>query len=147
MLRFYRLDENIPLASFARALAQRQAPQTVGAEALAEQRDAWRHPLVEELSKDAYNFLAEFQALIESEAFDEAARMIAAAEPHAGRMRVVPLKDAAGSDDADARLLLLDGVDGRVDGYRRRVHGSSPVLHRRGGSAKAPSAQVGTVVP
>lgn len=98
MLRFYRLDENLPLAAFARAAAQRESPQEAGAVLLAEQRDAWRHPLVEELSKDAYNFLAEFQALLESEAFDEAARMIAAVEPHAAQ--------GVAADRRDPRLLV-----------------------------------------
>jgi outer membrane protein assembly factor BamB len=97
MLRFYRLDENMPLAVWARATAQRQASD-IANETLAEQRDVWRHPLVEELSKEAYNFLAEFQALLDSEAFDEAARMIAATEPHATA--------GVATDRRDARLLI-----------------------------------------
>lgn len=97
VLRFYRLDENLPLATWARATAQRQLPDQ-SAETLIEQRDVWRHPLVEELSKEAYNFLAEFQALLEGEAFDDAARMIAATELHT----------AAGvaADRRDPRLLV-----------------------------------------
>ncbi len=82
LLRFYRLDENLPLVTWARATAQRQSSEAL-MENLVEQRDVWRHPLIEELNKEAYNFLAEFQALLESEAFDDAARMIAATEPHA----------------------------------------------------------------
>jgi outer membrane protein assembly factor BamB len=96
-LRFYRLDENLPLAAWARATAQRQLQDSVS-ETLAEQRDVWRHPLIEELSKEAYNFLAEFQALLDSEAFDEAARMIAATEPHATA--------GVASDRRDGRLLI-----------------------------------------
>jgi outer membrane protein assembly factor BamB len=98
LLRFYRLDENAPLGSYARALAQRAAPQSAGAGAPAEQRDAWRHPLVEELSKDAYNFLAEFRAVLESEAFEEAARMIASVEPHTA--------PGVAADRRDPRLLV-----------------------------------------
>ncbi len=99
ILRFYRLDENLPLVTWAKSIAQRQIPEQIGTgDNLVEQRDVWRHPLIEELDKDAYNYLAEFQALLDSEAFEEAARMIAAARPHA--------TFGVAADRRDARLLV-----------------------------------------
>jgi outer membrane protein assembly factor BamB len=41
----------------------------------------WLHPLQEELSKEAYNTFAELESLLSSEAYDDAARMVAQLQP------------------------------------------------------------------
>ncbi|MFM7845219.1 MAG: hypothetical protein ACKPEY_13435, partial [Planctomycetota bacterium] len=41
----------------------------------------WLHPLQEELSKEAYNTFAELESLLGSEAYDDAARMVAQLQP------------------------------------------------------------------
>ena len=47
-------------------------------------KESWRHPLVEELNKDVYNFAADLQSVVESGAVDDASRMIASLEANQG---------------------------------------------------------------
>ncbi|HND52167.1 MAG TPA: PQQ-binding-like beta-propeller repeat protein, partial [Pirellulaceae bacterium] len=48
---------------------------------LARLKAQWAHPLQEDLSKDAYNAFAELEALLASDAHDDAARLVAALNP------------------------------------------------------------------
>jgi hypothetical protein len=80
-LRFYQQHQQCPLAEWAEMTALRELPTRPGATSVARQKEDWRQPLVEELSKDAYNLLAELQAVLDSDAYDDAARMITAADP------------------------------------------------------------------
>lgn len=41
----------------------------------------WQHPLVEELSKETYNALAELQGMLDGQAYDDAARTIVTLDP------------------------------------------------------------------
>ncbi|MFO0868938.1 MAG: PQQ-binding-like beta-propeller repeat protein [Pirellulales bacterium] len=60
-------------------------------------KDGWSHPLHEELGKETYNALAELDTLIESGAFDDAARLVTQLDP--GQVQgLAPL-------DADDELL------------------------------------------
>lgn len=49
----------------------------------AQPRDSWREMLIEDLSKEAYNTLTELRAVLEGEAWDDAARLISAVRPEA----------------------------------------------------------------
>lgn len=83
-LRFYQQHQQVPLVEWAEAIAARSAPSRPGADAsITRLRAAWRPPLVEELSKDAYNILAEMQAILDSDAFEDAGRMITSISPDA----------------------------------------------------------------
>jgi outer membrane protein assembly factor BamB/tetratricopeptide (TPR) repeat protein len=81
-LRYYRPDNKSPLLLWAEAIAVRQAPNRASADiSLSRLAASWRPLLVEELSKDTYNALAEMQAVLDSDAFDDAARMISSISP------------------------------------------------------------------
>lgn len=81
-LRFFQQHQRVPLVSWAEATAVRQLPGRQGVEtSIARLPSSWRPLLVEELSKDAYNVLAEMQAVLESDAFEDAARMITSVSP------------------------------------------------------------------
>ncbi|HTN76815.1 MAG TPA: PQQ-binding-like beta-propeller repeat protein, partial [Pirellulaceae bacterium] len=83
-LRFYQQQQRVPLIDWAEAVAIRQLPGRTGVEStIQRQRSSWRPLLVEELSKDAYNAVAEMQAVLDSDAFDDAARMITSISPDA----------------------------------------------------------------
>ncbi len=81
-LRYFRPDLKDPLVAWAEATAVRQAPGRAGGDVTLSRLDAsWRPVLVEELSKDTYNALAELQAVLDSDAYDDAARMISSISP------------------------------------------------------------------
>lgn len=83
-LRFYQQHEKQPLVDWAEAIAARQLPgRPAGDASLSRLRSTWRPLLVEELSKDAYNQLAELQAILDSDAFEDAARLITSISPDA----------------------------------------------------------------
>lgn len=50
---------------------------------VAQPRDSWRELLVEDLSKEAYNVMTELRAVLDGDAGDDAARLIAAVRPEA----------------------------------------------------------------
>jgi len=76
-LRFFRHFERIPLAAWAEATALRNLPRRAGGERIVRRKEEWQHPLIEDLSKDTYNALAELHAVLDSGAVDDAARIIA----------------------------------------------------------------------
>ena len=49
----------------------------------------WRHPFVEQVSKEGYNILAEFQAAISSNAYEDACQVITSAQP-TGALGLLP---------------------------------------------------------
>lgn len=61
-------------------------------------KSEWRHPLVEVLSKEGYNILAEFNAALDGESFADACQIISNADPQ-GALGLLP-------DSRDARLLI-----------------------------------------
>lgn len=83
-LRFLHLDENVPLIVWAEAFARREtATRAVSTPTNAIMRESWRPLLVEELSKEAYNLASELQAVLDSEAWEDAAQIITSIDPEA----------------------------------------------------------------
>jgi len=82
-LRFFHQQQVSPLVDWAEAIAQRDATQRARAQGIAAMKEGWRHPLVEDLSKDAYNLLNEMQAVLASEAWEDAARLVTSIEAEA----------------------------------------------------------------
>jgi outer membrane protein assembly factor BamB len=84
-LKFYAgrdaLPQSVPLATWAEAIAARHLPGSVG-DGAAMLDAQWQNPLIEEYSKEAYNVMAEFQAALDSESYEDAASMIAALDPY-----------------------------------------------------------------
>ena len=85
-LRLFDQQRYSPLVDWAEALAARDLPaggaRTEGT-AVARFKEGWREPLIEDLSKEAYNAMTELQAVLESEAWPEAARLITSADGEA----------------------------------------------------------------
>jgi hypothetical protein len=111
------------LLDWAGTLAARGLPQEDGRRA-ASIPAAWRHPLIEELDKDGYNTLAEFQAAVESKAYQSACQIISSAGAH----RAVGFLP----DGRDPRLLV--SLPGAVAGALRE----SPELRRTMGEEFGP---------
>jgi outer membrane protein assembly factor BamB len=82
MLQFYHFNENRPLLAWGEAMARREAGRVTGETARI--KESWRHPLVEELNKEVYNFASDLHAIVESGAMDDASRMIASLEADRG---------------------------------------------------------------
>ncbi|MDB5386282.1 MAG: Tetratricopeptide 2 repeat protein [Planctomycetaceae bacterium] len=59
---------------------------------------SWRHPLIEQLSKEGYNVLAEFEAALAGDSFKDACQIVAAASA-SGSLGLLP-------DARDRRLLV-----------------------------------------
>lgn len=75
-LRFFGQSQRVPLAGWAEATALRNLPRDVGENRTVQRKDDWQHPLIEDISKDAYNALAELQAILDSDAPEDAARIV-----------------------------------------------------------------------
>ena len=80
------------------AWARRDAPAKAGSESLARLKDGWREPLVEELSKETYNAMTELQAVLESQAWDDAARLVTSFDPEAAPGGGSDFQEMAASD-------------------------------------------------
>lgn len=92
-----RREEN-SLATWAETLAQHHAPTDDAGGAAAALADAWRRPLLTQISKEGYNVMAEFESAVEGRAWRDACQIIAAASD-AGLLGLLP-------DSRDARLLV-----------------------------------------
>ncbi len=80
-LRFFQQHAQSPLVDWAETIARRELPRLPSSTYGVSRKPDWEHPLEEELSKDAYNILAELHAILESDAMDDAARMITSIDP------------------------------------------------------------------
>jgi outer membrane protein assembly factor BamB len=80
-LRFFQQQSDARLVEWAETVAARELPARAGSITL--QRTDWLHPLIEELSKEAYNVLVEMHSALDGEAFADACRIIMAVNPHA----------------------------------------------------------------
>lgn len=80
-LKFFQQHQQVPLVPWAESVARMQTPRQFSGDSVVRMRDQWRHPYEEELSKRTYNVLAELRALLDGEAYDDAARMIASIDP------------------------------------------------------------------
>ena len=109
-IRFFQQQQFAPLTDWAEATARRELPGRAAGELATRLKDSWRHPLVEELSKETYNSLNELQAVLESEAWQDAARMVTSLDPEAAP-GVAPYykdKDLLVSLPVAVRLTLTD---------------------------------------
>ena len=109
-IRFFQQQQFAPLTDWAEATARRDAPGRAAGDLTTRLKDSWRHPLVEELSKETYNSLTELQAVLESEAWQDAARMVTSLDPEAAP-GVAPYhkdKDLLVSLPVAVRLTLAD---------------------------------------
>ena len=109
-IRFFQQQQFAPLTDWAEVTAGRNLPRRAGGDLATRPRDSWRHPLVEELSKETYNTLTELQAVLESEAWQDAARMVTSLDPEAAS-GVAPYhkdKDLLVSLPTAVRLTLAD---------------------------------------
>ena len=77
LLRYFRQDEICPLTRWAEGGGPLAVVGRRRWQRRATVSNDWQEPLIEELSKEAYNTVAELNALLESAAFDDAARLIA----------------------------------------------------------------------
>jgi len=75
-LQYFKHIQRVPLAGWAEATALRNLPRDLGENRIAQRKDDWQHPLIDDISKDAYNALAELQAILDSGAPDDAARIV-----------------------------------------------------------------------
>ncbi len=80
-LRVFRQTDVTPLLDWAESTALRHLPQGTGGERLVARKADWSPPWIEEVSKPTYNFLAELQAMLDSGAWDDAARLIVSLDP------------------------------------------------------------------
>ncbi len=85
------------IVDWVQALATRADPQLARRYGLTPSAE-WRSPVVERLSKEGYNVLAEFEAALSGEAYEDACQIITAAETQGG-LGLLP-------DSRDRRLLV-----------------------------------------
>ena len=110
-LKFYggsQLEQAVPLAPWLDVLVARRQPSRVG-EGVVRLPGDWQNPLIESYSKEAYNVMADFRATVESESYDDAARMIAELDPYA-MVGLVP-----SMDDDDLLVSVSTAVRSAMD--------------------------------
>ena len=77
-LHYFRQQDLCPLRKWAEFISARTTVGRMNWTRRATVSGDWQPPLIEELSKETYNAVAELNALLESAAFDDAARLVAA---------------------------------------------------------------------
>jgi outer membrane protein assembly factor BamB len=99
-----------PFVDWLEMFARRDAPGQPGSEAIARIKEGWREPLIEEISKEAYNAMTELQAVLESEAWEDAARVVTSLDPEAAPGVAPYVKDKAllASLPVSVQLTLAD---------------------------------------
>ncbi|MCH5373346.1 MAG: hypothetical protein JJ992_05180, partial [Planctomycetes bacterium] len=80
-LRYLKQTDGTPLLDWAEATALRNLPRGTGGERLVGRKSDWTHPWIEEVSKPTYNFLAGLRSMLDSGAWDDAARLIVSLDP------------------------------------------------------------------
>lgn len=132
-LRFFRKTDAAPLRDWAEATALRNLPQGAGGDRLVGRKADWTPPWIEEVSKPTYNFLAELQAMLDSGAWQDAGRLIAALDDHALQglspylsddRHYVSLSTAIGATLADQPQLQEVILQQYAELARLRVHGA-----------------------
>lgn len=98
------VDNTLALVQWAQSLAARRVPDLIDPPDEAT-LIAWRHPLIEELSKEGYNILAEFHAALQGKAYRDACNIISATNATRG-LGLLP--------DADDPQLLVS-LTGAID--------------------------------
>ena len=75
--KFFHLDQQVPLLRWADYVSKRDTPSRSGPDATSVViREGWPHPLIEDVSKETYNVTSELRAVLESDALEDAARML-----------------------------------------------------------------------
>ncbi|MEX2173461.1 MAG: PQQ-binding-like beta-propeller repeat protein, partial [Pirellulaceae bacterium] len=82
-LRLFDQDRFAPLTDWIESLAARDSPGRPRGEGLTKIKDGWREALLEDLSKETYNTTTELQALLQGEAWLDAARLITSVDAQA----------------------------------------------------------------
>lgn len=83
-LRFFHVEQTVSMITWAEAHARREtASRAAGTGTQPIMRETWRPLLVEEVSKETYNLTSELQAVLDSEAWEDAARLITSVDPEA----------------------------------------------------------------
>lgn len=98
---FHGRDSLRSMVDLAEAGVQRFAPEhkaPAGTPFPNQETVTWRHPLIEQLSKEGYNVLAEFEAALAGDSFKDACQIVAAASA-SGALGLLP-------DARDRRLLV-----------------------------------------
>jgi hypothetical protein len=75
-LRFFQWEQKVKLLDWAEFITNRYVANEVERSSTGQWRSEWRHPLIEELNKAAYNTSAELQSILDSGALRDAARII-----------------------------------------------------------------------
>lgn len=119
-LRYFHLQENLPLYTWATWLTGRyvsvRRPRRAGPAVL---QDDWRHPLVEEVSRETYNMLAELRVALDGGSLDDATRQVVTLD--AGAVRGL----APGADDRQLLVSLPTVVRMTLESHpelRDRIH-------------------------
>jgi outer membrane protein assembly factor BamB len=73
------LNDTGKLIVWTDALARRNLPAEPGGATAVALPSTWRHPLIEQLGKEGFNILAEFEAALSGEAYRDACQIIASA--------------------------------------------------------------------
>ena len=82
-LRLFQQQRYSPLVDWLESLSARESAASPSGEGLTKIKDGWRDALIEELSKETYDTTTEIQAVLESEAWAEAARLITSVDAEA----------------------------------------------------------------
>ncbi|HEX5105296.1 MAG TPA: PQQ-binding-like beta-propeller repeat protein, partial [Pirellulaceae bacterium] len=82
-LKLFQQQRHSPLVEWLETSSRRDLPGQSSPDSISRLKEGWREPLIEELSKEAYNAMAELQAVLESEAWDDAARLVTSLDPEA----------------------------------------------------------------
>lgn len=88
------LDATGKLVVWADSLARRNLPAEPGTATAAAVPSTWRHPLIEQLGKEGFNILAEFDAALAGEAYRDACQIIASASAQEALGLLPNAKDA-----------------------------------------------------
>ena len=120
-LHYFRQQDICPLRKWAEVVASRTTVGRMNWTRRATVSNDWQPPLIEELNKETYNAVAEMNALLESAAFDDAARLIASLDaemfqgvaPHVRDRRLLASLPTAVGMALDAHPELRAAVQAR----------------------------------
>lgn len=82
-LKFFTQARERPLVDWAASLAESDSAAGALAERPARRRDSWRELLIEDLSKETFTAMTDLEAVVESQSWEDAARLVTAFDPEA----------------------------------------------------------------
>jgi outer membrane protein assembly factor BamB len=80
-VRFFRHFDQVVLFPWAEAVAFRHTSRRETNAPITRLHDDWRQPLIEEISRETYNVLAELRVALDSSSLDDVARLVMSLEP------------------------------------------------------------------